>query len=80
MKCYTRWHIPLAILALVGLLAQALLILFVAASIYYKTLSKKASSQYSATDTCHYRLAKKLNIVIMHVFYFPFKYLRFDGN
>ncbi len=40
-KCYHGWHIPLAILALIGLLSQALLVLFVAASIYYKTLRKK---------------------------------------
>lgn len=41
LQCYQGWHILLAILAIVCHLAQALLVLFVAAVIYYKTLRKK---------------------------------------
>lgn len=41
VQCYGGWHVPLAIFAIVCHLAQALLVLLVAAVIYYKTLRKK---------------------------------------
>lgn len=41
VKCWERGHIPLGIVAVVSLVAQALLVLFVAAVTYHKTLRKK---------------------------------------
>ncbi len=43
VKCWERGHIPLGIVAVVSLVAQALLVLFVAAVTYHKTLRKKVS-------------------------------------
>lgn len=42
-ECYKFPHILLAIPAVVCLLLQILLILFIAAAVYYKTLRKKVS-------------------------------------
>lgn len=39
--CYTKWHIPIVIISFISLLALFLLIIFTAASVYFKTLRKK---------------------------------------
>lgn len=41
MECYKNEHIPLAIIALVSLVIQAFIVLFVTAIVFHKTLRKK---------------------------------------